>query len=73
VVGGAYPDALSAQAKMAGVKEQVYVPQPEAVAIYRELYDLYCELHDAFGVKDNESQLFSVMKSLKSIQERVNG
>ncbi|MBX3096209.1 MAG: ribulokinase [Fimbriimonadaceae bacterium] len=73
VVGGAYPEALSAQAKMAGVKDQVYQPDPHAVAIYGELYGLYCRLHDAFGIDANESHLFEVMKKLKSIQDRVHG
>ncbi len=73
VVGGAYPDALSAQAKMAGVKDKVYEPRAEAVAVYRELYGLYRSMHDSFGVKGHAAPLAHVMKSLKAIQERVNG
>jgi len=73
VVGGAYATAGEAQANMAGVRETVYLPNPAAFEVYRELYGLYRDLHDAFGTRDIEQNLFHVMKRLKSLQERQNG
>jgi len=72
VVAGEYPDALAAQAKMAGLREIVYTPKPENVAIYKELYALYRDLHDAFGTQ-SEADLYPVMKKLNSIREAVVG
>ncbi|MGB8600730.1 MAG: ribulokinase, partial [Rhizomicrobium sp.] len=41
VVAGAHADFASAIAAMTGLKDKVYQPNPEAHAVYRELYDLY--------------------------------
>lgn len=71
VVAGAYPNAEAAQAKMTGVKEQVYYPIPENVAAYKKLYKLYLDLHDAFGTTEWQGNLFHVMKELKGIQEEA--
>ena len=71
VVGGAYKDFASAQKAMTGLKPKVYKPNPEAHAVYRELYALYRQLHDAFGTKDWRGNLFGVMKKLIEIRARV--
>ncbi len=68
VAAGAYPDTLSAQEKMAGLKDITYVPKPENVKIYQELYTLYRQLHDGFGVKNSNIDLFPVMKRLIEIR-----
>ncbi|MBS1705254.1 MAG: ribulokinase [Armatimonadetes bacterium] len=73
VVAGEYPDTLSAQAKMAGLKDVVYLPKPENVAIYSELYRLYNSLHDSFGVKDHSESLYHVMRKLNEIREKTRG
>jgi len=73
VVGGAYATAEEAQACMAGVRETIYHPNPATFEVYRELYGLYCDLHDAFGTRTYEQNLFHVMKRLKAQQERQNG
>ena len=49
----------------------VYKPNPKAHAIYRQLYALYKELHDAFGTKDWNGNLYGVMKQLIDIRNRV--
>lgn len=71
VVGGAHPDALTAQRAMVGVKDTVYTPKPERVSVYAELFSLYEQLHDAFGLPGQQSDLSHVMKRLISIRTRV--
>ena len=71
VIAGAYPDYASAQKAMTGIKSRVFQPKPEAHAIYKELYVLYRKLHDAFGTKDWNGNLFDVMKQLIEIRSRV--
>ncbi|HTQ10954.1 MAG TPA: FGGY-family carbohydrate kinase, partial [Fimbriimonadaceae bacterium] len=67
VAGGAFPDVPSAQAKMTGVKETVFTPIPAHRAVYDELYAIYRELHDAFGL-GGSCELGSVMKRLRAIR-----
>jgi L-ribulokinase len=71
VVAGAHKDYASAQKKMTGLKPKIYRPNPKAHEIYRELYPLYRTLHDAFGTKDWNGNLFGVMKELIDIRNRV--
>lgn len=71
VVGGAYASAEDAQAKMTGVKDRVYTPNPESVAVYRRLYALYRQLHDAFGTAGWSGSLANVMKDLIAIREEA--
>ncbi|MEM1097428.1 MAG: ribulokinase [Planctomycetota bacterium] len=69
IVGGAYNTEADAVAAMTGVKDTVYTPDPEAVAVYAELYALYAALHDAFGgVRD--APLGDVMPRLMDIRDR---
>lgn len=71
VVGGAYSTVEDAQAKMTDVKETVYTPIPENVAVYAELYKVYRTLHDAFGTTDFSGSLSGVMKDLIRIRHQV--
>ena len=71
VVGKAHPDTLTAQRAMTGVKDTVYRPKPEHVAVYAELFQLYDRLHDAFGLGDQSANLGDVMKKLIAIRGRV--
>jgi L-ribulokinase len=73
VVAGAHKDYTAAQRAMAAVKKRVFLPNPQAHAVYRELYPLYCKLHDAFGTKDWSSNLHDVMKKLIEIRNRARG
>lgn len=72
VVAGEYPDALSAQAKMAGLKDVSYSPDPARAATYKKLYALYKDLHDSFGTKTHNQNLFHVMKKLDTIREEAH-
>jgi L-ribulokinase len=71
VVGGAYKNYTEAQQAMTGVKKRGFLPNPEAHAIYRELYPLYRTLHDAFGTHAWSGNLHDVMKKLLEIRTRV--
>ena len=71
VVAGAHKDFATAQKKMTGLKPTVYKPNPKAHAVYKELYALYKQLHDAFGTKQWNGNLYGVMKKLIEIRSRV--
>jgi L-ribulokinase len=73
VVGGVFPDFEMAQKAMTHLKEVTYTPQPDAVAVYNELFSLYHDLHDAFGVAAWNGGLAHVMKRLMDIRDRVRG
>ena len=63
----AHPSMPAAQKAMCGFKDTVYKPTPAGRRAYERLYELYCELHDSFGVKGATFDHFGVMKSLLEI------
>ena len=69
VAAGVHADFATAQRAMTGLKEVVYTPDENAHEIYRKLYAIYRELHDAFGTPDWNGNLFGVMKRLLEIRE----
>ncbi len=71
VIAGAHKDFASAQTAMTGLKAKVYKPNPKAHAVYKELYALYKQLHDAFGTKEWNGNLYGVMKKLIEVRSRV--
>ncbi len=71
VVAGAHKNYAAAQKAMTGLKPKIYKPNAKAHATYRELYSVYKELHDAFGTKEWNGNLFGVMKKLIEIRSRV--
>lgn len=54
---------------MTGVKEVIYKPIPDNKAVYAELYKLYKQLHDGFGVPGTTAGMTNVMKDLLGIKE----
>lgn len=68
VVGGRYSKVEDAQTAMAGLKDSVFMPRPEAVRVYDRLFVLYRKLHDSFGTKHYCENLFGVMKELLEIK-----
>lgn len=48
---GGYGNFAEAQAAMCGVKNKTYKPNAENQKVYQQLYGLYKQLHDAFGVR----------------------
>jgi len=71
VAAGAYPNCEAAQQKMIGLRPRAFQPNPQAHAVYKQLYALYRKLHDAFGTNDWSGNLFDVMKELIEIRGRV--
>ena len=70
VAAGAFADVESAQAKLCHIREQVYQPIAENVAVYRELFALYRQLHDGFGTAAWSGKIGNVMKDLIAIREK---
>jgi L-ribulokinase len=64
-----YSRVEEAQEVMTGTKE-VYDPRGEYRQVYRELFGLYSQLHDAFGTSAWSGTLYHVMKDLISIRQR---
>jgi L-ribulokinase len=71
VVAGAHKDYASAQQAMTGLKPKVFKPDRKAHAVYRQLYRLYKQLHDAFGTRQRKGNLHGVMKKLIEIRSSV--
>ena len=70
VAAGAFADVEAAQAKACRIRERVYQPVQENVAVYRELFALYSQLHDGFGTAAWNGKMANVMKELIAIRER---
>ena len=70
---GLYRDVPAAQRAMTGVKPQVFRPDRRAQSVYRQLYALYAQLHDAFGTRDGDTSLHDVMKKLLELRARQRG
>lgn len=68
VVAGAHPDYPSAQKTMTSLQDVVYRPAPAARAVYERLYQLYLQVHDAFGGVNQSANLGNVMKDLLQIK-----
>jgi L-ribulokinase len=71
VVAGVYPGYAPAQKAMTGLKPVVYRPNARAHATYRELYAIYLKLHDAFGTRQGNGNLYDVMKQLIDIRSQI--
>jgi L-ribulokinase len=71
--GDGHATFAEAQAAMGGVRRTVFKPRPARHKVYLELFDLYRELHDAFGTRSWSGSLFNVMKDLLAIKDRQRG
>ena len=72
VVGGAHANTDQAIKAMTGSPRAIYRPFEAAQETYRELYELYIDLHDAFGRPKSEGSLHHVMKRLIEIRQRTS-
>jgi L-ribulokinase len=68
---GGYDSVPEAQNDMCGTKETVYTPVPENQKVYQQIYTLYKNLHDSFGLGGHSACLGYVMKELLAIKARV--
>jgi len=76
--GGGYDTWTEAQDRMTSLKEKRFDPRPDAKAVYDELYGIYRELHDAFGLPADAAakggaspDLGTLMKRLLALKERT--
>ena len=69
---GGHDTFADAQAAMCGVKDITYKPIAENQKVYAELYSLYKQMHDSFGVESYAGSLANVMKDLLKIKDNVN-
>ncbi|HUU18864.1 MAG TPA: ribulokinase [Sedimentisphaerales bacterium] len=66
-----YDNFSDAQVAMCGIKDVTYQPAPENHKVYQQLYALYKQLHDAFGLSNWSGKLANVMKELLDIKDSV--
>jgi len=81
---GGFDTVADAQAVLCKMSDKVYTPNAEAHAVYRRLYALYVQLHDAFGTIEGATALsgparpssphplFNVMKDLLVLREEAH-
>ena len=69
---GGHASFAEAQAAMTRAGERQFSTNPDAKRVYDELYEIYRELHDAFGgVSGTHADLATTMKRLLGIRERA--
>ena len=68
---GGHANFPAARKAMTGLKARVFKPRAAANKVYREMYSLYRQLHDAFGVRQWRGSLHNVMKDLLDIRNRI--
>jgi len=68
VVARRYRTIEAAQKQMTGLKPRVFKPIAARHAVYKKLYRLYRQLHDAFGTTSGEGSLANVMKDLLAVR-----
>ena len=66
---GGHANFEAAQQRMTSLKPVRYEPIPENAKVYDRLFQLYRELHDAFGGVNTNADLSKVMKDLIRIRE----
>ena len=67
---GGYDSIDAARQAMTG-SGKVYIPIKKNHEVYRKLYTLYRQLHDGFGTKQWNGNMFNVMKELLVIRDEV--
>jgi len=67
---GGYASAADAQKAMVGIGKE-YRPAAEHHRVYRSLYALYRQLHDAFGTRQWSGSMHNVMKDLLAIRDQA--
>ena len=71
VAGGAFPSFSEATATMTALHPHIFEPNPQSQAVYDRLFALYRRLHDGFGVRGSQDDLFDVMKVLLTLRDEV--
>ena len=71
MAAGGYDNFEQAQKAMCAVKKTTYKPNPENHKVYKKLYSLYKQLHDAFGLTSFSGKMANVMKELLDIKDKA--
>lgn len=69
---GGFDNYTEAQAAMCRLKDKVYKPNSENHKVYKQLYLIYKQLHDSFGLEIFSGKMANVMKELLDIKDKVN-
>ncbi|MEI6147846.1 MAG: ribulokinase [bacterium] len=67
---GGYDSVAAAQKAMCGVRSTVFTPIRANHEVYKKLYSLYREMHDAFGTPTWSGKLDRVMKDLIVLRQQ---
>jgi L-ribulokinase len=67
---GGYNSVAAAQRKMVGI-DKTFSPADENHRTYKRLYELYRQMHDAYGTQQWSGRMFNVMKDLLDIRDAV--
>lgn len=59
------------QQRVCRVKDKIFYPEENESRVYQKLYNLYTQLHDAFGLENNPLEMYPVMKKLLEIKSEV--
>ena len=65
---GGFKTVEEAQQAVTGTKE-IYQPDRSNHVVYRDMFELYSQLHDAFGTSSWSGSLYHVMKALIALRE----
>jgi L-ribulokinase len=67
---GGHDSVSDAQRAMVGIGKE-YLPVEENHRIYKRLYALYSQMHDAYGKERWSGQMFNLMKELLDLRDEV--
>jgi L-ribulokinase len=70
IKNGGYNSVLEAQNNMTGISK-VYYPISQNHEVYKKIFKLYYQLHDAFGTNKSAGNIYNVMKDLLEIRDEV--
>jgi L-ribulokinase len=68
---GGHDDFAAAAKAMTGTLRTAFKPRRADAAVYARLYRLYRKVHDAFGTKAGNGDLYPVMKDLLSLRDEI--
>ena len=69
-VSAGYGTLAQLQEKVVSYHDRVYYPIAENQVVYSQLFELYSQLHDGFGVTEWRGSMANVMKELMDIREQ---
>jgi len=65
-----FDNVLQAQEVMTGTSK-TYKPNEQNHLLYKKLYKIYKQLHDGFGTKDWNGNMYNIMKDMLDIRDQV--